>query len=138
MYHCLLNVIKLFAPVIPYVTEDIYQQYFKEFAKKKSLHICTWPEVDDKYRNNQAIDQGEMVVEIVNAVRKAKSDQGLSVGKEAKKITLSTNKEIRKILELFLKDIQKVNRAKNVEFVDKVDGDKILGGKVTIKVELLL
>ena len=46
LYHSLLTILKLIAPIMPFITEEIYQEYFKKNEKTKSIHICGWPESD--------------------------------------------------------------------------------------------
>ncbi|MBI2044378.1 class I tRNA ligase family protein, partial [Candidatus Pacearchaeota archaeon] len=44
LYHSLLTILKLMAPIMPFITEDIYQTHFKKYEKHKSIHISPWPE----------------------------------------------------------------------------------------------
>ncbi len=48
LYVSFLAVLKLFAPIMPYVTEELYQDMFKEFEGSESIHISKWPSVDIK------------------------------------------------------------------------------------------
>ena len=41
----LLSILKLFAPIIPFITEEIYQTYYKE---QESIHITDWPTCKEK------------------------------------------------------------------------------------------
>ncbi|MFH1452271.1 MAG: valine--tRNA ligase [archaeon] len=50
LYQSLLAIIKMYAPILPFVTEEIYQTYFKETEKEKSIHLTTWPEYDKKFK----------------------------------------------------------------------------------------
>jgi len=43
LYTVMYAIIRLLAPYIPHVTEEIYQGYFKEFEKHTSLHITPFP-----------------------------------------------------------------------------------------------
>ena len=44
LYYSLLTILKLMSPIIPFITENIYQEYFKKAEKDKSIHISNWPE----------------------------------------------------------------------------------------------
>jgi len=48
LYRCLLTILKMFAPIIPFVTEEIYQEYFRKNEKTKSIHLMEWPKYDKK------------------------------------------------------------------------------------------
>ena len=43
LYKSLLTILKLIAPIMPFITEEIYQAYFKKNEKTKSVHLCDWP-----------------------------------------------------------------------------------------------
>ena len=44
-YKSFLIILKLIAPIMPFITEEIYQEYFKKIEKDKSIHISGWPEI---------------------------------------------------------------------------------------------
>jgi valyl-tRNA synthetase len=46
LYHSLLAIIKLIAPYLPFVTEELYQTYYKEQITADSLHILSYPNCD--------------------------------------------------------------------------------------------
>jgi valyl-tRNA synthetase len=48
LYYSLLAIIKMLAPIMPFITEEIYQKYFKKFEKDKSIHVSEWPKYDKK------------------------------------------------------------------------------------------
>jgi len=49
MYSTLMGTIKLFAPICPYITESIYQNFRKEFGlEEESIHLNSWPKPDTK------------------------------------------------------------------------------------------
>ena len=39
LYYSLLKILKLIAPIMPFITEEIYQEYFRKNEKEKSIHI---------------------------------------------------------------------------------------------------
>ena len=42
-----LNVTKLFAPILPFITEEVYHLYFSEIEGKNSIHKESWPKFDE-------------------------------------------------------------------------------------------
>ena len=44
LYHSLLTIMKMLAPIMPFITEEIYQTYYRKHEKDKSIHISRWPE----------------------------------------------------------------------------------------------
>ncbi|MEM7813465.1 MAG: valine--tRNA ligase [Candidatus Aenigmatarchaeota archaeon] len=65
--------IKLLAPFAPFITEEIYQNFFRRFSKEaESIHLCKWPEPDAAFVNEDAEKLAEIVKDIVAAVRQYK------------------------------------------------------------------
>jgi len=46
LYRSLLIILKLLAPIMPFITEEIYQTYYRRNEKTKSIHLCEWPKYD--------------------------------------------------------------------------------------------
>jgi len=112
LYNSLLTIIKLIAPIIPFITEEVYQKYFKSQEKEKSVHISSWPkEFDIKIdKNDEKI--WSKFVEILEAVRKAKSEAKKSMKTE---IILTISKEDKKLLESTLDDLKAVTCSKEIK-----------------------
>ncbi len=79
-----LNVLlKLFAPFVPHITEELYSNiYPQEYAKYGSIHARgTMPQPEDQNFpfHLESRDIGRNTVAILELIRKAKSDKGLSI-----------------------------------------------------------
>jgi valyl-tRNA synthetase len=88
LYTALLAQLKLFAPVIVFVTDEIYLKYYADKEKKKSIHVSLWPEYDQKMVDEEIEKAGDIVFDIVAAVRKYKSEKQMSLKAELKAIVL--------------------------------------------------
>ena len=112
LYNSLLSIIKMMAPITPFITEEIYQEYFKNNEKDKSVHISNWPEPFkiEMGKENEKIWQ--KLVEIIEKVRKVKSEAKKSMKTE---IILTLNKEDRKLLDECLPDLKAVTCSKNIK-----------------------
>jgi len=79
LYTLLLDQLKMFAPFIPFITEEIYHLYFNDKEDAKSIHISSWPECDESFINEDAEKIGDVLIKIVQEVRKAKTEAQLSM-----------------------------------------------------------
>jgi valyl-tRNA synthetase len=77
LYHAFLAVLKLFAPIMPHITEELYQKYYKDSVGAESIHVADWPTTLDCKDSFQEI--GNFAVEIVQAARKFKSENKVSL-----------------------------------------------------------
>jgi valyl-tRNA synthetase len=77
LYTVGLGVVKLFAPFFPHITEEIYNNLYKDLEGDVSIHLSAWPEpilIDEE--KEQA---GETVKEYIAKVRAWKSEQGIAL-----------------------------------------------------------
>ncbi len=114
LYELFLGIIKLFAPFIPYITEEIYQKLFKKTEKNLSIHLSSLPEkiIEDE----ESLKIGELLKDVTSEVRKWKISNKLSLGKQITKIEITAKKEEIEKLKLVLDDIKGTNRVKEVVF----------------------
>lgn len=115
LYQTLLTVLKLFAPVMPFITEEIYHSYFAEKEKQKSIHISSWPTYDKKSVDKSVEEAGEAFVSIVATVRKFKSERSLSLVAPVKKLIIVSKKH-EKALKEMIDDLKATIKAEEIEF----------------------
>ena len=113
LYIILLTNLKLLAPIMPYITEEIYYTYFIKQEKAKSIHVSIWPKSDKKLINQKIEKSGNKAIEIISKVRKFKAQKQISLKKE---ITLTLDKKDEKDLKPFIKDLQAVVNAKEIKY----------------------
>jgi len=135
LYFTLLSILKLFAPFLPHLTEEIYQLYFKEKEKDKSIHISLWPKFKRELLDKKAIDSGDLLVKITSIIRKVKSEQGVSLRKEVKELKIDCKDSEEKEIKVFLRDLKEVNSIKEVVF-DKIREGIEIRKSIKIKIEI--
>ena len=116
LYTSLLAILKLFAPIMPYITEKIYQEYFKRNEKEKSIHISSWPKYDSKLIDKKLEKEGEELIEIIAKVRQLKTSSQKSLKEE---ITLTLPLEYKK--SKFLEDLISVTKARELKFGNELN-----------------
>jgi valyl-tRNA synthetase len=117
LYQALLNVVKLFAPIMPHITEEIYQLYFAQFEGSRSVHRAQWPEGQVAWGQSDYYHFGVDLVAIATAVRRFKSNTQRSLGAELGQLILIVEDEkLKENLRRSVTDIQSVTRAREVVF----------------------
>jgi valyl-tRNA synthetase len=88
LHTALLDVLKIFAPIAPFITEELYSYHFAKIENKKSIHVSDWPVADVSIDDENIEKIGDRFVEILSEVRGFKSENGKSL-KEQVKIVLT-------------------------------------------------
>ncbi|MFT5696714.1 MAG: valyl-tRNA synthetase, partial [Myxococcota bacterium] len=85
--------LRLFAPVMPYITEEIWSWTFAEETGEPSIHRAPWPSAVD-FEGIAAPDSKQsfaLAVGALAAINKSKADNEVSLGREVEKMTLNAN-----------------------------------------------
>jgi len=70
----------LFAPFAPFVTEHMYQQFYRYHEGEVSLHLTRWPVPDERWRGDRsAVDQLAVILDATRVLR-----SGLRLGNSAR------------------------------------------------------
>jgi valyl-tRNA synthetase len=109
----MLNILKLFAPFMPYITEDVYQRYYSKLEVKQSIHVSSWPVANEALIDENTERVGDQLVEVISAVRKAKSEKGVSLKEPVKELVLHLKKED---VAPFIEDLKAVTKAEKIRF----------------------
>lgn len=112
LHATLLAVTKMLAPFMPYVTEEIYLALFAA-SNGDSVHRARWPEPNAELLNEGAAAAGETLCAIARAVRRYKSESGLSLGCELARLEVVDGGALRGAEE----DLASITRAQVVAWV---------------------
>lgn len=121
LYHCIYNSLKLFAPIMPFVTDKIYQEKFREYEGIKSIHIASWPTYDEELVFENEERAGDLAVDIVTEVRKYKSENKLSLKDKVEKVTVTLSEEDLMHSSSVEDEIKKIVNIRNIEFEEGDD-----------------
>ncbi len=112
LYNSLLAILKMMAPITPYIAEEIYQEHFKGYEREKSIHISKWPEktaIREKRDDEEVL---ELILSIISEARQIKSKAQKSM-KTPVKITLERGKLER--IAAFIDDLKSVTNAAEIK-----------------------
>jgi valyl-tRNA synthetase len=80
LYHVLFSILKLISPYLPHISEEIYQNYFKQYEDIISIHKTQFPKQILEITNyEKIIKEFEHIKEIVEFVRKFKTERQISM-----------------------------------------------------------
>ncbi|MBT4936141.1 valine--tRNA ligase [Candidatus Woesearchaeota archaeon] len=117
VHHTLLSVLKMMAPIMPHITEEIYQFYYSKKDNKTSIHTSQWPQYNKDLINNDIELVGDMGIDIINSVRKYKSENQLSMKEELSELILvSEEKDFQTMIAKIEQDLKAVCKVNKIIF----------------------
>ena len=111
LYNVLLGSLKMLAPFMPHVTEEVYQERFKATEGCRSIHLTAWPE--PVLRDESAEKAGELLADVLAAVRSWKSEKKIALNAELGMVELVGADA--QILASTVDDIKETTKAKDVK-----------------------
>ena len=111
IYFGLLGILKLYAIYTPYVTEYIYQDFYRKTEKEISLHETLWKvtETDGIY-----VEFGEHLKEVIAEVRKSKTERKMSMKDSIPELIITCPKKFRDFYKKSEKDIKACTGAEKI------------------------
>ncbi len=94
LFHCINTIARLFAPIIPFVTEHIYQNNLKTFDiyNQNSIHeIGSWPELGNMIKYDELLRKGDLIFAIIEKTRYEKSQAKVSMKAEVQEVKIPSN-----------------------------------------------
>jgi valyl-tRNA synthetase len=109
-------VLRLFAPFLPFVTEEVWSWW-----RTGSVHLQSWPAVADV-----AVDQGEsrllaLVGDALSQVRKAKSEAQVSMRTDVTRAVVHGPDDVLEVLSLATDDLRSAGRIGDLELAPGAD-----------------
>ena len=119
LYTALVTVAKVAAPMIPFMTEDIYQNLVRSLDKEapESIHLCDFPVANEAHIDKDLEAKMEEVLKVVVLGRAARNTANI---KNRQPIGRMFVKAETALPELYQEIIQDELNVKKVEFTDDV------------------
>ena len=124
LYQVYYAIIRLIAPYMPHISEEIYQDYFKQFESINSVNISKYPNINDYIK----IDDKEklksdfnLFLDIVEYVRKYKTEKQISMWADIEKLIIKWKIDYLEIIKKYTDDLIGVTKAKNIEWIENWD-----------------
>ena len=93
LYRVLTTLIKVAAPFVPFITDEIYQNlvYGLDNSAPESVHLCYWPEVNDKEVDLQLEKEMDLAYKIVKLGRSARNSENIKNRQPLSKMLISVD-----------------------------------------------
>lgn len=93
LYRVLTTLVKVSAPFVPFITEEIYQNLVVNLDPKaeESVHLCLWPEVNEEAIDKNLEAEMDLAYKIVKLGRSARNGANIKNRQPLSKMLVSTD-----------------------------------------------
>jgi len=153
LYHCLVTLSKLLAPLTPFIAEEMYQNLVRSVdpEAEESVHLCNFPAADSARIDDRLAADTRLAMKVSSLGRAARSKAGIKVRQPLARVVIKTrSRNEREALERLASQVLEELNVKRMEFVgeesDLIDqpgyslateGDYIVGLSTDIPDELI-
>ncbi|MFQ3307442.1 MAG: valyl-tRNA synthetase [Candidatus Midichloriaceae bacterium] len=122
--HVFNTLLKLFSPILPHITDELYSLLFKEKNEHSISARNTWPKLEEFYFDPKYIILGADALNVIELVRKYKSNKGLALNTEINEI-LYNGPEIS---DSAMIDLKNASNAKSIVLkeIQNTENDNII------------
>ena len=119
LYICLVTISKTAAPMIPFMTEEIYQNIVRKVdaSAPESIHLCSFPEVNESYIDKDLEDKMGELLKIVVAGRACRNASNIKNRQPLAQMFIKADEKLDKFYTDIIADELNVKKA---EFRDDV------------------
>lgn len=123
LYNCLLEIIKLISPIMPFWTEDMYQNLVRgiDTNTPMSIHLCDFPEVNESMIDKDLENEIACVQKIVSMGRAARNKVNIKVRQPLAEILINLPPNVKSIVESSVNIILDELNIKRAEFVSDLE-----------------
>jgi len=121
LYQVLLTYIKVLSPIIPFITDKIYQNLVVSIDKNapKSIHLTDFPKYNLKFKNDELIEEVDAVKQIVNLGRSSRNKVNIKIRQPLENIKVFiSNTYINRLRKYDSQILEELN-VKSIEYVNK-------------------
>ena len=126
IYILLYKLLQDFSIFFPFITEEIYQELYKD---KSSIHITEIKPLE--YNFTKEIKNGDLIIDIISKARGEKSNNNLSLKTPIKNLELSLNNDLKEAVNNSIKDFKAtlfiinltINDTNELYSIDKIELD---------------
>ena len=134
LYIALKTLAKVAAPIVPFITEEMYQN-LKSPEDKESVHLCSYPVANKEWKNEELEFKMETVQKAVSMGHSLRNQFNLKNRQPLSSVALVTrNPDEKKVLAEMEESIREELNVKKVEFHDREDELVEYSAKANFKV----
>jgi valyl-tRNA synthetase len=88
LYEVLYGLLQMLSPIVPHLSEEIYQAMYADAKGFKSLQLSPWPKFNAALVDERNEKRGDLIVELISDIRREKAEKRMSLNTPIKLLTV--------------------------------------------------
>lgn len=137
LYEVLYRMLQLLAPVMPHMTEEIYQHMYKDGKGFESIQVSKWPKFKASLVDEAAERDGDLVTAVMSEIRRDKAENKKPLNAPIKNLTVTCKEDASaEAIQTAEADIKSTLKIEDMTIqIGAGKGRKVAQYEVTIKPE---
>ena len=128
MAHVLRELIGLYAPFLPFVTEEIYSRLYAVGEAAPSIHVTPWPQ--PRAGDGDVAEGAEVILATLRTARSIRSEQRIPQTEEVDALVIGCDADRRDALETLELSLRAAARARAVVYGETDSGTEVNGLRI--------
>lgn len=139
LMHVLDQILKLIHPIMPFITEEIWQRTSKFMSESsETIMLSSYPEVDSSFINAKIEKEIDWVKNIIQAVRNIRSEIGIAPKTQLELNIRNADTETTRLIEKYNDTIMNIARVSGIYCLSKEENPPLSATAVVGDLELLI
>ncbi|MBD3212321.1 MAG: valine--tRNA ligase [Candidatus Lokiarchaeota archaeon] len=118
------KILKIFAIIMPFISEEIYSIIYRKFKGIDSIHVEQWPTIYEEI-SEQQVESGRIAIKLIQNLRKMKSQLQIPLNQELSEVKIISDSDQIEKIKTISKDISETIRINNLEILENQDKESI-------------
>ncbi|MCF8508512.1 MAG: valine--tRNA ligase, partial [Hyphomonadaceae bacterium] len=112
------QIVHLLHPFMPYITEELFQEFGKPITRKGLLISQSWPALDESLIDAKANAEVEWVIRLITSIRSTRSDLNVPAGAKVPMTLVGASAETQQRLATYQSLIERLARLESVTIAE--------------------
>lgn len=139
LIHILDQILKLLHPLMPFITEEIWQRTCKlNNENGNSIMLSSYPQVDEQFINDTVEEELEWLKSAIQAIRTIRSEMSISPARHIPLHIRNITPELRQRVEKYQQTLKALSRVNHIHYLSADDKIPVSATAVLGEIELLI
>ncbi len=135
----LTQILKLLHPIIPYITEALWQRMTKiSTDNTETIMLCSYPQVETHAINPEAEEEFEWIKNMIQAIRTLRSEIGISPAKQIPILLCHLTDDLKQKVIQHQKILQNLGKITQIETDKQRDKQAVYASTLVGSIEILI